>query len=378
MTSLVKDISIEQQIVLFCSGMEMEQKDIDWNEVVEIAKTHGLLSYLYKNLKKTCSNLVPGEIFAELKNYYFANSARNLALCVKLIGIINLFKESNITAVPFKGPVLAETVYGEIGFRSFIDLDILVSREDAVQARNLLIENGFSLTAEIPENQIERYLDCENFFTLYDKSWKINIDLHWEITGRYSLKPIYLESIYNRLEKVKLVDQDVFSLGFEDLLIYLCIHGSSHCWEKLELICSVAEIVKSGKIDDWAALEKKAGRLRCRKMLYAGLGLAEDLFEVNLPEGVEKRIRKTWFMNTLKKQIHNKLFYGKIPFSEKLSWRFSFFHFFIRDSLFDAVKYSLRMFFRPTIREWINYPLPSKFLFLYYILRPFRIISGRR
>ena len=275
MTSLLQEISIEQQIVLFCSGMKMEQKDIDWSEVVKFAKTHGLLFFLYKNLKKTCAELVPDEIFTQLKNYYFANSARNLAFCVKLIRIINLFKESNITAVPFKGPVLAETVYGDIGFRSFIDLDILVRREDAVKARDLLIENCFSLIDEIPENQIERYLDCENFFTLYDKSWKINIDLHWEITGRYSLKPIYLENIYDRLEKVKLVDQDVLSLSFEDLLIYLCIHSSSHCWEKLELICSVAEIVKSGKIDDWAALEKKAGRLRCRKMLYAGLGLAK-------------------------------------------------------------------------------------------------------
>jgi hypothetical protein len=34
------------------------------------------------------------------------------------------------------------------------------------------------------------------------------------------------------------------------------------------------------------------------------------------------------------------------------------------------------MFFTPTIREWIDYPLPLRWLFLYRVLRPWRIVSG--
>ncbi len=42
---MIESIYKEQQIVLFCSGMEMEQKDIDWNEVVAIAHHRNDLSF---------------------------------------------------------------------------------------------------------------------------------------------------------------------------------------------------------------------------------------------------------------------------------------------------------------------------------------------
>ena len=40
---MIESIYKEQQIVLFCSGMEMAQKDIDWNEVVAIAPHRGFI-----------------------------------------------------------------------------------------------------------------------------------------------------------------------------------------------------------------------------------------------------------------------------------------------------------------------------------------------
>ncbi|MBS3809986.1 MAG: hypothetical protein KGY38_07535, partial [Desulfobacterales bacterium] len=59
-----------------------------------------------------------------------------------------------------------------------------------------------------------------------------------------------------------------------------------------------------------------------------------------------------------------------------LSWRFAPMHFLIRDRWSDTLRYGARMFFRPTVREWIKYPLPRRWLFLYYLLRPWRIVYG--
>ncbi len=387
MTPLIENISIEQKIVLLSSEVNIEdekasrirelaKKNIDWDEVINIAKSHGLLFFLYKNLKIICKEYVPDESFVKLKNYYINNTTRNLSLSVKLVRIIKLFKESGIKAVPFKGPVQAETLYGDIGVRSFTDIDILIQKEDAVKARDLLIENDFFLSIEIPKSQLKTYLSCENFFNLFNKNREINIDLHWEITGRYSLSPIYLESIYDRLIEVKLVDQTVFSLCFEDMMIYLCIHGTSHCWEKLELIYSVAEIIKSGNINNWVELDKRAEHFKCQKMMYLGLALARDLFDAVLPSDIEKKITTARYVKSLKNQIVKKLFTDNKSFSESLSWRFSTLHLLIRDKFSDSIKYTLRLLFSPTIREWATNPLPSNLLFLYYILRPFRLLSG--
>jgi len=311
MLPLPENISLEQKLVLYCSSVKIDEeqvrklkglsgKVIDWEKVLDIAKKHGVLFFLYRNLKAICPEFVPDDIFTKLKDYYFNNSTRNLALSAKLVRIINLFAEAGIVAVPFKGPVQAEIVYGDTGFRSFSDLDILVSRDNAVKARDLLVANGF----------------------------------------------------------------------------YLCIHSTSHCWEKLEFICSVAEIVKSGKIDDWIEVEKKAGLLKCKKMMYLGLALARDLFDAVLQKDLDNRVSNAPFVISLEKQVLKKLFTNHKSYLETLSWRFSTLHLFIRDTFSDSVKYSLRLLFRPTIREWTTNPLPSKFVFLYYILRPFRLFSG--
>lgn len=397
MTTVPENISPEQRFVLCCASVEMTdsrisglvelaEKNLDWEKVFDTAKRHGVLFFLYKGLKAAQSrrpfhsssafpfSALPDGFFEKLKTIYLQTTARNLVLSSRLAGVIQLLAAAGVKAVPFKGPVLAESVYGDIGFRRFSDLDILVSAEDAVKARDVLVDNGFYLGTEIPEQQLRTYIRYENFFGFHDESGSVQIDLHWEITGRYSLCPIFLEDLCERLEKVALVNGELLALGFEDKLIYLCIHSSSHNWEKLELICSVAEIVKSGRITDWPGLIERAGRFKCRKMVLLGLTLARDFLDVELPEYIQREINRARFLNRLERQVARKIFLGEMGFSEKLSWRFSSFHFFVRDSFFDGIRYWLRIFFRPTIREWINTPLPAGLLFFYHVLRPFRIV----
>jgi Uncharacterised nucleotidyltransferase len=385
MKTFINNFSKEQTIVLLCSSLNINERkaaqikkitkeNIIWDKVVNIAKEQRVICLLYKNLKQITSDEVPEDILLKSKHYYLGNSKRNLSLSVRLVNIINLFKANNIAAVPFKGPAQAETVYEDIGLRSFNDLDILISRKDITKARDLLIKNNFLLTTRLPESQFSTYIYHENFFNFFDKTRNLNIDLHWEITGRYSLIPIYLEDIENRLIEINLVEQKISSLCFEDMLIYLCIHSTSHCWDKLESICSIAEIIKSNKIIDWQIIEKRAVDLKCKRMVHLGLALAKDLFDIKLPEEIEKEINNDRSLNRLEKQIIKKLFNNNKPLSESLSWRFSNLHFLIRDKLSDSINYGLRLLFCPTIKEWVTIPLPSKFLFLYFFIRPFRLI----
>ncbi|MCD4720402.1 MAG: nucleotidyltransferase family protein [Desulfobacula sp.] len=399
MKSMLANIPLEHKIVLCCSVKKSTEsrlselallvnKKVNWDMVFDFAKNQGVLFFLYKNLKTIHSVLkiqssklspqsyiVLDNLLKKTKQSFLQNSIRNLVLSARLVSIIRLLNHSGILAVPFKGPVQAETIYGDIGFRYFSDLDIIVSPENAVKARDILSENGFFLGTQIPEDQLATYLKHENFFSLHDENKAVNIDLHWELTGRYSLCPFYLKDIQQRLETVRLDKGEVSSLNFEDMLIYLCIHSSSHCWERLELICAIRQIVNSGKIIDWNNLDKRAKNLQCKRMLYLGLALARDLLDAELPEGMEQHINRAWFVKYLEKQVIKKMFFNQKPFSEKLSWRFSSLHFFVRDTFLDAVKYSLRIFFQPTVREWVNYPMPSYLLFLYYLLRPYRLIK---
>jgi hypothetical protein len=376
----------EHEIVRVCAGVwsgeeksarlkELCGPDVEWGKVFETAKTHGVLFLLYKGLKAHGRG-VPGEFLQQLRRLYLQNSAENLRVGARLIRILGVLADAGVDAVPFKGPVQAEAVYGDIGARYFCDLDILVRRDHALAARDVLVENGFFINVPISDDQAETYLRYENFFSFTDRAKSLHIDLHWELTGRYLLCPVYLEDLAGRLERLGIAGAEVDALGAEDRLIYLCAHSASHCWDKLESVCAVAEIVRSGKITDWDGLERRAARFGCRKMVRLGLMLAKDVLGAVLPGDVERRISRQRFLGRLEKQAVEGLFDARGLGDKGLSWRFSPMHFLNRDSAADGLRYAARMFFTPTIREWIDYPLPLRWLFLYRVLRPWRIVSG--
>src|SRR2546430_3203484 len=71
------------------------------------------------------------------------NARRNLLMLWELLEILDLFTEQGIRALPYKGPVLAAIEYGNLAARTFCDLDILVRKEDATRARDLLVARGY-------------------------------------------------------------------------------------------------------------------------------------------------------------------------------------------------------------------------------------------
>lgn len=69
----------------------------------------------------------------------------------------------------------------------------------------------------------------------------------------------------------------------EDLLIYLCAHGTKHRWMKLKWIADVAAHVRS-QVIDWSVVEKRAKRLGCMRMVHLGLLLASALLNLKIDE----------------------------------------------------------------------------------------------
>ena len=84
----------------------------------------------------------------ELREHFYANAGRNLFLAKELIKLLHLFSAHEISAIPYKGPVLAVSVYGNLAFREFGDLDILVRERDYQTAQHLLSAQGYRLMKE--------------------------------------------------------------------------------------------------------------------------------------------------------------------------------------------------------------------------------------
>ena len=60
-----------------------------------------------------------------------------------IVEVLRLLDRENIKTVLLKGMALELSVYGNSGLRQMSDVDILICREQCIQARKILINNGF-------------------------------------------------------------------------------------------------------------------------------------------------------------------------------------------------------------------------------------------
>ena len=108
------------------------REELDWAYLVELAGKHGVMPLLYWNLHTVCPQAVHKDILDLLKRSFHENARRNLFLSGELLELLKLLEGEGIPAIPFKGPVLADFVYGNLALRSIWDLDLLVHKHDVL------------------------------------------------------------------------------------------------------------------------------------------------------------------------------------------------------------------------------------------------------
>lgn len=383
----MQTFSMETKFLLFCSRHNLTKRnvnkyinnlppDFNWDLFIQQASRHRLLALIATNLLSLAADAIPAKIEETLRTHSHSHTSRNVLFTVTLQKLTTLLSEHSIVAVPFKGPVLALQAYGDIYLRYFTDLDILVSPRDALQAKDILLSQGFAVTPSLSKKQEQSYLKTENFFSLTHPTSRISIDLHWELTGRYSLTPVYLDDISAKLSTVTLLNTTMVCLDTEEMLLYITIHSSSHCWEVWEWVTCLSHLISNTPHLNWQRLLTRARELHCRRMFFLALLLCRRLYEVTIPEEVEDSISKAR-VETFAEQIILQISNESHQHTENtVSWRFSSFHFLIRDTFLDKIHYAGRLLFIPTIKEWQIWPLPGWLSFLYYGFRPIRLAWG--
>ncbi|HEU4772572.1 MAG TPA: nucleotidyltransferase family protein, partial [Candidatus Udaeobacter sp.] len=219
----------------------LAQSDLDWKYLIDAASWHGVLPLLCYNLNRACADAVPPALLQEMQARFRINSARNLFLAGELLKILQFLQNNGISAVAFKGPLLAAMAYGNPALRQFYDLDVLVKEKDFPAAKHLFLAQGYQPWRELTAIEETRHFRSNHAFTLVRSVDGLRLDLHWRITQERYAFALDVESLWNRLTRTSFCGRDVLSLSPEDSLLVLCIHGSKHCWERLAWICDVAE-----------------------------------------------------------------------------------------------------------------------------------------
>jgi Uncharacterised nucleotidyltransferase len=286
----------EHQLMVCCARVQVDdaeeirrlvQTPMDWEYLIQRSYQQGVMPLLHRNLDKFCSDLVPSEILQKLRHMFFTNSQHSLLLTRELIKTFKLFHDHGIAAVPYKGPVLAASVYGDVSLREYGDIDIVVRQKDILVAEQLLLDQGYVPKDAMTEVEKAAFLQSkhEHNFTFIHSVSDIMLELHWRITPRFT-SLIEPKHFWQNLEPATLAGAPYLNLSLADWLPILCVHGSRHRWERLTWLCDIAEIMRSHPDLNWAAVIERSQVLVCRRMLFLGILLAHYVLDAPLPPDI--------------------------------------------------------------------------------------------
>jgi Uncharacterised nucleotidyltransferase len=286
--------SAEWRVLLECASpffkservAELE-RSVDWPRLLLLAEEHGVLGHLAKTLSELDQDLISTEIRPALVERHRAQVFSTLRMTAELFRILEIFAAKDIPALVVKGPVLAMQAYGDLAMRSYGDLDLLVRQRDIARATEALQAPGYQATVSLRAIEAGK-IPGQYLFSKPDA--KLLVELHNDFTLRYFPRRLPLEKLFARHILVPLDGREAPALAVEDELVYICVHGATHLWERLCWIADVAALVTRQLDIDWQGVTETAKELGAERMLHAGLRLASDLLHARLPETVHATV----------------------------------------------------------------------------------------
>jgi hypothetical protein len=369
--------SAEFELLLACCAhassneriREILEGPLDWKRLLQLAGHHAVIPQLYQAL--LASNVVPQETLPLLQQRYEANVRQTLWLTRELVRILSHLQRNSIETLPYKGPVLAEILYGNVALRQFSDLDLLIHEADLAKAKAALLELGYKPALQLTPRQNRAYLDS-GYEYAFDSSLGRNLlEMQWRILPRFYSINFDVDAFFSRSMVLSLGGHSLRTLCREDLMVVLCVHAAKHAWVQLSWLCDIAELSQSG---DWVVVQDHAQRLGIERIVAVTFVLASRLLGTPLPQPVQEGIRNDRAAEGLADKIlpivaqrteydTESMAYFRLMMDVRERWR-------------DRLRFLWRLAFTPTVGEWKAIRLPGPLFPLYRVVRLMRL-AGR-
>jgi hypothetical protein len=366
----------ENRLLLVCArkaltGQQLEEASsaidggLDWDLLGRHAENHSLSPLLYWHLHRNFPLAIPAHEDQRLKCVFETNVRRNLLLSAALLNILETLDAAGIRALAYKGPALANSLYGNISLREMSDLDILIDRASFPATREVLADLGYQPAFVHTRKQEEARLrsDCEYEFSA--SGGKVWVDLHWQITATHLAQRFSFDELWHRRRILTLGQKPTPTFSAEDTALVLAVHGGKHLWQRLSWLADFAESLNQNL--DWQALRLRARDAHAERMLLLALALAEDIIPVQLPSEFAAAVRDDHVVQTIAAGIARKLFEGKSDAERDESRWVALLQ--LADSRWGGMRSAARFVFGSGPREWEAVQLPDSLFAFYPLLR---------
>jgi Uncharacterised nucleotidyltransferase len=355
---------------------ELVTGEIDWGLALEIASRHRVTPLVHRKLLSIAPEVFncPGGVTIARQARVVA--ARSLRLTGELLRLVAAFEAKGISPIPIKGPLLALSSVGDVAGREFDDLDILVRPRELPVARAVLVSLGYTPEHVLDREQEAAFIRSEHAFRYMRRRDQMVVELHWRLQDRYLSFPFDTEELWNRAVTVSLFGKKVRCLTLEDTILFLCMHGAKHYWERLEWIACLPALLKANPAIQWPVVLKRAEQLGGIRILYLGLLLAHELDPCSGAEGPLSGLKPEPLADELAARVWKMMGADEITGSLREVYRYRF-YLKARERLRDrlrVVRFASIRIPHPDSSVWEHVALSNGLLFLHYLLSPIRLL----
>jgi hypothetical protein len=310
---------------------------LDWEALIPLAEFHRVTPLLALALREGGASAVPAPAQAALAAAVRAGASRSLFMIGELARLLQQLAAQGVSAIPFKGPALAAQLYGDPTLRGYSDLDILVRQPDVPTATQTILSLGY---------QTHEQHSYHDSFRLERGALKFRLELHWHLMILPEVFPFtpHFDQAWERCKKLPFAGGPVLSLAPEDLLLFLCAHGSRHLWFRLQWICDIAQLLRRYPTLDWAALLERARAAGGQRMLFLGLTLAQELLGAPLPPEAAAAVRRDAQAARLARRVEAQFYKG--PLAVLKPWKETLFPLQMIDCWPDRLTYLPRLWLK--------------------------------
>lgn len=289
---------------------DLSHQKIDWADLIQLAKKHKVGPLFFHRLNSLGIENIPIESLTEFRQYSHTMAGRNVFVTFELVRLLLLMGKNGIDTLPYKGPMLAQTLYKTLKLRIFSDLDIIVQPDDMHAVEDLLVAEGYrpyhgqKTRAELAAHMKS---PAEHTYDFYHDKKQVYIEVHWRLWPK-TFSSVAPQDIWHRRETGLLAGKEVSNLAIEDYLIILCMHGSRHMWQRLSWLCDIAMLLHNYPDLNWSQVIAQAEQWGVQRMLYLGLYLAQTWLQAPLPDAIAKQLLADTTLPVLAAQVEKQVF----------------------------------------------------------------------
>lgn len=329
----------------------------------------------------------PAQFLKQLDSAASSIARNSLQLSAESVRLQHLFDREGISCFFLKGAALGQRAYGSIGLKHSWDIDLFVAQADAEATVDLLERAGYAPTSvyrTIDKPRLRYLLSYIKELPLMHSESRLVVEVTWRQANNYRLFNCLAGSLPTK--EIALSNHDTLrTLTDENLLVYLCVHGACHTWNRLKWLADMHALLVQFTPSELARLLQLARQRGSDFCVGQALLLCERIFDYRLPGELAVELHRSGRLNYLVNVALKRL--TATPAADLAANRIASgaptrLYSFLLGHGFVFLREQIRITLVQSV-DVMMFPLPRRLFFLYPVLRiPFflwrHVISNRK